>query len=145
GEYIWDDDEWLTQNQAVLHWNTFLDLWTPGKTPHFFPLVTSSYWIEHKLWGLNPVGYHITNLLLHIASSLILFRIIERVKLPGGRLAAWLVAALFAVHPVNVETVAWVAERKNTLCGLFLFASAFYAFRLYGLFEADAPRKRDIA
>lgn len=152
GEYTWDDDQWLTDNAAVQRWETFFDLWIPGKTPHFFPLVTTSFWIEHKLWGLGVVdaqgigrgvGYHVTNLLLHMGASVILFAIVRRMKLPGGELGAWLAGAIFAVHPVNVETVAWVAERKNTLCAVFLFGSAFHAFRVMGLYQGEAGRKRD--
>jgi tetratricopeptide (TPR) repeat protein len=152
GEYIWDDQEWLLSNEAVGNAGRFWELWVPGKTPHFFPLVTTSYWIEHLLWGFGPtdangiqrgVGFHVTNLLLHIGTSVLLFEIVRRLKLKGGVVAAWLAAALFAVHPVNVETVAWVAERKNTLCGVFLFASALFAFRDFELFEGEAPRRRD--
>src|ERR1700753_3749596 len=96
GEYIWDDNEWLTDNTPatqythekvgydIQHWETFSRLWTPGLTPHFFPMVTTSYWIEDKLWGVGepgpagtirvpPVGYHLDNLLLHIGSSLVPF------------------------------------------------------------------------
>jgi tetratricopeptide (TPR) repeat protein len=154
GEYTWDDSEWLLENRAVLRWDGFWDLWMPGKTPHFFPLVTTSYWIEHKMWGfgvkdpngvMRGVGYHVTNLLLHMGASVMLFEIVRRLRLKSGELGAWAAAALFAVHPVNVESVAWVAERKNTLCGMFLFASAFFAFRDFGLFEGEPGRRRDRA
>jgi tetratricopeptide (TPR) repeat protein len=152
GMYIWDDNEWLQENEAVTRWNGLVDLWTPGKTPHFFPLVTSSYWLEHKLWGFGPVdalgvqrpvGYHVVNLLLHAAAAALLFRVVDKMKLPGGRLAAWLAGAVFAIHPVNVESVAWVAERKNVLCGAFFFASAYFAFRLFDLYgDAGPPPRR---
>jgi hypothetical protein len=152
GEYTWDDNEWLIENKAVLQWDTFWELWVPGKTPHFFPLVTTSYWIEHKLWGLGVtdangvvrgVGYHVTNLLLHAGASVLLFEIVRRLRLRGGIFAAWVAAVAFAIHPVNVETVAWVAERKNTLCAVFLFASAMFAFRAFGLYEGERGKRWD--
>jgi hypothetical protein len=151
GAYNWDDDDWLLTRDAVKHWNTFGDLWVPGATPHYFPMVMSTYWLEYKLWGFGSVGadgvgrgigYHVDNLLLHIGSSMLLFAIVRRFKLPGGALAAWMAATIFAVHPVNVESVAWVAERKNVLCGLFFFASLFFACKVFDLYAEPSPHRQ---
>ena len=125
--YVWDDDALLTQNAPVLT-GEFLDLWTPGTTLQFYPLVFSSYWIEHKLWGLDPFGYHIDSILLHAGSTVILWLMLCRLGIPG----AFVAALLFGLHPVHVESVAWITARKNVLSGLFYLASilAYLGFAL---------------
>ena len=87
---------------------------------HYWPLVYTTFWLEHKLWGFAPTGYHIVNVLLHWANTLLLWHLVRRLSVPG----AWMVAAVFAVHPLHVESVAWVIERKDVLSGLFYLASA---------------------
>ena len=84
-------------------------------TPQYYPLVFTTFRIEHALWGLDPVGYHLVQVLIHLTTALLLWRIGTRLEFPWP----WFVAAVFAVHPVHVESVAWVTERKNTLGGLF--------------------------
>ena len=86
---------------------------------HYWPVLYSTFWLEHKLWGLDPRGYHIVNVFLHLANVLLLWRILQRLAIPG----AWLAAALFAVHPTHVEPIAWVIARKDLLAALFSFAS----------------------
>ena len=152
--YIWDDDEYLLDNTAVQHWNTLPELWVPGNTALYVPMVTSSLWLEHKLWGLGTVGvdgvlrgagYHLDNMFLHACSAMLLFIILRRLKLPGGTGTAWLAATVFAVHPVTVESVAWLAERKNTLCGLFFFLSLYCSGHAFGIFEGASGKRRHYA
>jgi tetratricopeptide (TPR) repeat protein len=119
GKPIWDDNRHITQ-PALRSWQGLADIWTRvGATQQYYPLVHSVFWIEQKLWGDSVLGYHLINILLHSLSAVVLLQILLRLKIPG----AWLAATLFALHPVQVESVAWISELKNTLSGLFFFCS----------------------
>jgi tetratricopeptide (TPR) repeat protein len=125
--YIWDDDAYVTGNRLLGSAAGLRDMWLRlGSTTIYAPAFFTTLWIEHQLWGLRPLGYHLVNLAFHIAGALLLWRFWRRVALPG----AWLAAALFAVHPVMVESVAWVAELKNVQSGFFclLFLLAWLRF-----------------
>ena len=86
---------------------------------HYWPLVYTTFWLELKLWAFAPAGYHAVNVLLHAANTVLLWRLAGRLEVPG----AWAIAAVFAVHPLHVESVAWVMERKDVLSALFYFAA----------------------
>jgi tetratricopeptide (TPR) repeat protein len=119
--YIWDDDRYVTTNPALRDVHGLAALWTTlDATPQFYPLTHTILWIEYALWGLDPRGYHIVGALFHAASAILLWRILRLLGIPG----AWLAAAVFALHPVQVESVAWITEQKNTLSGLFYLAAA---------------------
>ena len=96
-----------------------------GEEGHYWPLVYTTFWLEHKLWGFDPTGYHIVNVLLHLANTLLVWHLLQRLAVPG----AWMVAAVFAVHPLHVESVAWVIERKDVLSGLFYLAAVLTYMR----------------
>lgn len=118
--YIWDDDSYLTQNPIITDPDGLLKIWSSiTATPQFYPLVFSSFWIEHRVWGFDPIGYHAINIALHAATSCLVWIALRRLGVRGGFLAAM----VFAVHPVHVESVAWVTERKNTLSGFFYLAA----------------------
>jgi tetratricopeptide (TPR) repeat protein len=137
GVYIWDDDQWLVANPWVQSWGGLKQIWlSPSSNAQYYPLVFTMFWAEHKLWGLDGVAYHAVNLLLHVTTALLIFSLLKKLKLPGGTLGAWLAATIFAIHPVNVESVAWVAERKNVLCGIFFFAAMLYALKFFGVIDA---------
>ncbi len=120
GGFIWDDDAHVTESRAVVDPGGLPAIWIePGSVPQYYPLTHSSFWLEYRLWGENPMGYHAVNILLHAASVVVLWRLLAGLGFSG----AWLAAALFAVHPVHVESVAWISERKNTLSGLFALLS----------------------
>src|SRR3982751_1700294 len=119
GKPIWDDNAHITQPE-LRSGHGLVEIWTRlGATQQYYPLVHSVFWIEQKLWGDSVLGYHLVNILLHAAGALVLFQILLRLKIPG----AWFAAGLFALHPVQVESVAWISELKNTLSGLFFFCS----------------------
>jgi protein O-mannosyl-transferase len=119
GKPIWDDKSHITQPE-LRSWHGLVEIWTQvGSTQQYYPLVHSTFWIEQKLWGDSVLGYHLVNILLHALGAVVLLQILLRLKVPG----AWLAAGLFALHPVQVESVAWISEIKNTLSGLFFFCS----------------------
>lgn len=122
--YIWDDDDYITQNQTLRSLGGLQRIWTErGAVPQYYPMVHTTYWIEYHLWGLNPKGYHVINILLHGLNAILVGLILRQLQFPGYVLAAF----LFAVHPVHVESVAWITERKNVLSGFF-YLSSFLAF-----------------
>jgi len=138
--FIWDDDAYVTENRTLDSLDGLRRIWLePKATPQYYPLVHTSYWLEHRLWGPAPAGYHAVNVLLHAASSLLLWRLLVFLAVP----VPWLGAAVFAVHPLGVESVAWVTERKNTLSLVFalLAALAWLRYRFGpGPVATDAPQ-----
>jgi tetratricopeptide (TPR) repeat protein len=126
--FIWDDERYVSDNSALRSVDGLKGIWIrPGTTIQYYPLVFTSFWVEYHLWGLHPFGYHLVNILLHTLNALLLWRVLRRLEISG----AWLAAAIFAIHPVQVESVAWITERKNVLSGLFylLAALAYLRFR----------------
>jgi len=122
--YIWDDDIMLTHNGCVVGPFGLKEIWTTGAAD-ICPLTLTTFWLENKLWGLAPLPYHLVNVLLHAACAVVLWQILRRLMIPG----AWFGAALWALHPVQVESVAWIAEMKNTESGLFYVLSIFFFLR----------------
>jgi tetratricopeptide (TPR) repeat protein len=119
--YIWDDDRYVVENDALRSAEGLRDIWFDVRTnPQYYPLVHTSYWLEYHLWGVSPAGYHVVNILLHALGAVLLWRVLALLRLPG----AWVAAAVFALHPVQVESVVWITERKNVLSGVFYFAAA---------------------
>jgi protein O-mannosyl-transferase len=116
GGFIWDDDDYVTRNHLLTAEDGLRRIWFSLDSPsQYFPLTYTTFRIERALWGLNPAGYHRVNLLLHISNALLLWWLLARLRIPG----AWLAAGIFALHPVQVESVAWITERKNVLMGVF--------------------------
>ena len=126
GGLIWDDFLW-SQSRAVREWSGLDTIWAwPSRMEaHYWPLTYTTFWLEHKLWGLEPAGYHLVNVLLHLLNSLLVWRLLLRLAVPG----AWVAAAVFAVHPLHVESVAWIIERKDVLSGLFYLTAVLLWLR----------------
>jgi tetratricopeptide (TPR) repeat protein len=139
GDYLWDDSRYLTANPHV---RDPAGLWTIWFQPldlvrtHYYPLALSSFWLEFHTWGLWPLGHHLINTTLHAATAVIAWLVMRRLEVPG----AFIAAAVFALHPLQAESVAWISERKNVLCGVF-YAIAFLAWLRF----AESGRWRDYA
>lgn len=135
-DFIWDDDDYVTNNPVLRTAGGLWDIWfVPTSLPQYYPLVHTSFWLEFRLWELHPLGYHLVNVALHGASALALLRLGQRLAVPGILLAAlW-----FAVHPVHVESVAWVTERKNVLSLLCYLLAAERWLRWH---DGDGPATR---
>ncbi len=144
GEFVWDDFL-LTKLKAVSNWSGIWQIWFDPATAylqrdavegHYWPLLYTTFWIEQKLWGFHPLGYHALNLLLHFVNTALLWRLLLRLGVPG----AFFAAALFAVHPLHTESVAWVISRKDLLSALFYLTAVFMWMRFI-----ETPRPRHYA
>ena len=123
--YIWDDDAHVIgtklQNLTGL-WR----IWTePGATQQYYPVVYSVFWLEKSMWGDSSVLYHLSNFVWHGLVAFLLFRLLSALDVRGAFLAAW----VFALHPVCVESVAWISEQKNTVSAIFYLCSALVYLR----------------
>jgi tetratricopeptide (TPR) repeat protein len=125
GSFLWDDNVMLTRNPMVKSPGDLGGIWFSTRPFDYCPLTLTSFWMEYRLWRLQPAGYHVTNVVLHALSAFLLWRILKRLKAPG----AYVAAAVFVVHPVCVASVAWIAERKNTLSLLFFLLSLLWYLR----------------
>src|SRR5438045_3078594 len=125
--FIWDDDVYVTANPLLTAPAGLKRIWFSLDSPsQYFPLVYTSFRFEYALWGLNAAGYHWVNIVLHAANAVFVWILLRNLRIPG----AWLAGALFALHPVQVESVAWITERKNVLMGFFFLLTllAWIAF-----------------
>lgn len=127
---MWDDDAHVTNNATLTSLDGLRRIWVePSALPQYYPLVHTSFWVEARLWGMAPFGYHLDNVLLHILNSLLLWTFLRRMCVPG----AWLAASVFALHPVHVESVAWITERKNLLSAFFYLLAAMGFLHFFGV------------
>jgi protein O-mannosyl-transferase len=139
--FIWDDNYYVTANPTIKSLDGLRQIWTQlgVRVQQYYPVSFTGLWIEYHLWGLQPFGYHLVNILLHALNAILLWRVLRRLDVPG---AGW-AAAVFAVHPVTVESAAWITEFKNVLSGTFslLALQAFLRFR--PLSDSDTTATRD--
>ncbi len=123
--FIIDDTLYVTGDVRMEMPGGLGRIWTevvgPQYKHQYYPMTSTAFWVQHQFWGDDPFGYHLVNVLLHAANAVLLWLVLGRLAMPG----AWIAAAIFAVHPVHVQSVAWVAELKNTLSAMFFLASAF--------------------
>ncbi len=124
---LWDDDEYITQNPLMTAPDGLRRIWLTLESPQYYPLTFSMLRLEHALWGDGPAGYHVVNTVLHAACAGLVWLLVFR--LGGGSRVASIAALLFAVHPLHVESVSWVAGRKNVLSGLFFLLAVLMYVR----------------
>ncbi len=115
--FIWDDDDHLTANPAMTAPHGLKMIWSSLAVSRYYPLTLTTFWVQRRLWGLNPLPYHLVNVALHAVNGILIFLVLRRLRVT----AAWLAAMLWVLHPVNVESVAWITELKNTQSGVFFF------------------------
>ncbi|KJJ84805.1 Tetratricopeptide TPR_2 repeat protein [Candidatus Omnitrophus magneticus] len=139
-DFIWDDDDYVYKNELIQKSDGLFRIWFSRETVQYYPVVFSSFWFEHKLWGLQPFGYHFVNIFFHILNMLLLLKLVKKIY-PR---AAIPVALIFAVHPIQVETVAWITERKNILA-LFFFLSTCLSYLEYQREKKDWQYFRTLA
>lgn len=136
--WVWDDDHYITHTRPR-DLASLVDIWIdPSSTPQYYPLVHTAFWVEHHLYGTHPLGYHVVNALVHALGSVLVWRVLKRLGIP----AAWLAAAIFAVHPLGVESVAWATERKNTMSLAFGAGSLLALLRFYRIGDDASPAGR---
>ncbi len=142
GGYVWDDECWTTGLPARKDWHGLWSMWSdPMALQQYYPVSGTTFWIDFHLWGDWTLPYHVENVLWHGLAAVLFWRLLRRLEVPG----AWLAGAVFAWHPLMVESVAWITERKNVL-SMVLYLAAFLAYGHYVSFwkEEAAPRRRGI-
>ncbi|MFH0944001.1 MAG: tetratricopeptide repeat protein [Planctomycetota bacterium] len=136
GEFIWDDDAYVVDNTTLDDLSGLGRIWFEvGATPQYYPVVFTTFWMESQIHdekqvcGKDPFSFHLVNVCLHLLNAVLFFRVLRALGVPGALVAA----ALFAVHPVTVESVAWISERKNVLSTLFFLGSVLASLRFFGV------------
>jgi Flp pilus assembly protein TadD len=121
GDFIWDDRDCITSNPLIKAADGLKKIWLSKESIDYWPVSYSLYWTEWRLWGLDAKGYHVVNLCLHIATCLVVWRVLKKIQIK----TATAVTIFFAVHPVCVEAVAWIVQAKTLLAALFGFLSLY--------------------
>ena len=124
GDFIWDDDLHITKKKAVIGEESFKRIWTTSDAV-YYPLVLTTFWVEWRLWSGQPMGFHIVNVLLHVINAILLCFLFHQLGIKW----AWLGGAIFALHPVHVESVAWITELKNVQSGFFYLLTLLFYLR----------------
>jgi len=117
GGFVSDDDSWTTRISGLLRNGSGLcSMWRRITTlQQYYPLTGTTFWLDYHLWGFQTLPYHVENILLHSLAALLFWKLLQRLQVPGASLAA----AIFALHPLMVESVGWITERKNVLSLVF--------------------------
>ena len=135
--FIWDDDLHVTANPVIVGPLGLKEIWTT-QAAQYYPLVLTTFWLEHALWGLQPLPYHLVNVAMHAGCAVVLWHVLRALRVPGAGVGA----ALWALHPVQVETVAWITELKNTQSCLFYLLSILFFVRSLPSDHREEPSGR---
>ncbi len=129
--FVFDDTMHILLSPTMTYsWDSLAAIWfKPAWTPQYYPVTHTVWWLEYQLWGFTPLGYHLVNLVLHLGVVFLLWRLLHRLGLDWR--VAWLAAALFALHPVHVESAAYVSELKNVLSAVFYLVAALCYWRFH--------------
>ena len=138
GGFVLDDETLIVNNPRVISPGGLKRIWFSTQEYEYYPISYSSFWLEWRLWGKNPTLYHVTNLALHVAAALLIWGVLGGLSIPG----AYLAALLFAVHPVNVEAVAWISQRRSVLAMVFFLLSVLLFLRSDGRLRKPEEEKR---
>jgi protein O-mannosyl-transferase len=122
GGFVLDDELYVTNTKVINASDGLYRIWCTTEPVDYWPMSNSTLWIEWRLWELNSTGYHVTNLILHVAAALFIWIILRKMSIPG----AFFAAIVFALHPVNVQSVAWIAQLKNMMAMLFFLLSILW-------------------
>lgn len=137
GAFLWDDDRNVAANGTLTSLEGLIRIWSdPHANQQYYPLTHTSFWIEYQLWGLWPIGFHVVNLLLHGLCAATLYRLLRRLNVAGALFAG----AIFALHPVHAESVAWITERKNVLSAWLALLAAERLLEAVGVLELPPGR-----
>ena len=117
--FVWDDEQLITANPLLRTFSGLIEIWSGGRTADYFPIANTAFWIEHHLFGDNPIGYHVLNIMLQATDAVLAWLVLRRLQIPG----AWFAGLIFGIHPVQVESVAWISELKNVLAMFFMLLS----------------------
>lgn len=132
GDLIWNDLDYVTK-PALRSLGGLQAIWLkPGATEQYYPLLHSAFWFQFQFWGEHPLGYHLVTVAMHAGAAVLFALVLRRLAVPG----AWLAAFIFALHPVHVESVAWITEQKNTLSLVLYLAAAL----IYLCFDESRSR-----
>ncbi len=140
GGFVWDDDAWTLKLQGLFQNASGLArIWTDlTALQQYYPLTATSFWLDYHLWGFWTLPYHVENVLLHFLAVVLFWRLLKHLQVPGAMLAS----AVLALHPLMVESVAWITERKNVLSLVFYLAALLCYGRFAGFWPTEAPDDR---
>jgi hypothetical protein len=123
--FIWDHDDHLTASPAMTAPHGLRMIWSSLAVSRYYPLTLTGFWFQRRLWGLSPRPYHLVSVALHAGNGVLLYIVLRRLRIR----AAWLAAMLWVLHPVNVESAAWITELKNAQSGVFFFLAVLCFLR----------------
>ena len=133
--FVWSDENMEIAPYDLHSLHGLYQIWFCNQSGQYYPLTYSMFWLESQFWGQNAMGYHLVNIFFHALVAILLWLVLRRLSVPG----AWLAGAIFALHPVNVESVAWIIERKNTLSGVFYLCAIMAALKFWLPEETATP------